>query len=195
MSGQNDSYRHAEGGSQHKLRGSVTEAVLRRIAEPILSSLGLVLVDAEVRGSGRNSVIRLVIEHRASNGEPEQTVSLEDCERAHVLVGHALDVEDPVPHAYVLEVSSPGLDRPILKASDYVRFQGRLARFQLASPMRGQSIVIGRIQGFDGARVSIETQGTGHGRGAGVKRRVHEPIIITLPLQEIRQARLEVEFS
>lgn len=195
MSTRNVSSQRAEGGYQYKLRGSETEAVLRRIAEPILDSLGLVLVDAEVHGSGPKSLIRLVIERRTSNGKPEETVGLEDCEQAHVLLGHALDVEDPIPHAYVLEVSSPGLDRPIVKASDYTRFQGRLARFQLASPMRGQSLVIGRIQGFDGTHVMVDTQVSGHGKGPGAKRRAQGTKTVTLPLEEIRHARLEVEFS
>jgi ribosome maturation factor RimP len=195
MSGRNDSYRQADDGYQNRLRGSQTEAVLRRIAEPILSSLGLVLVNAEVHGRGHNSLIRLVIERRTGNEEPEQTVTLEDCEQAHVLVGHALDVEDPIPHAYVLEVSSPGLDRPIVNSGDYTRFQGRLARFQLATPMRGESIVIGRIQGFNGTHVSIETQAGGQGKRTGSQRRTQAPKTVTLALEEIRHARLEVEFS
>jgi ribosome maturation factor RimP len=137
-----------------------------------------------------------VIERRtAGNGGAEESLTLEDCEQAHVLLGKALDVEDPVSHAYVLEVSSPGLDRPIETVSDYRRFQGRLARFQLAVPVEGQSIVIGRIQGCDGAQVSIETHPGGSSRGAQSKRRAHAPRMLTLPLEEIRHARLEVEFN
>ena len=124
--------------------------IVQRIVEPVLASLGLVLVDVEVRGRGPKTPVRVVIERPAEQGE--EAVSVGDCERAHVLIGHALDVEDPIPHAYLLEVSSPGLDRPIRRPVDYERFHGRLARFKMAKPVLGQVVVVGRIQRLDGTR-------------------------------------------
>lgn len=160
-------------------------STIRRIAEPILASLGLVLVEVEVRGRGPKSLVRVVIERLPEPGKADGGVSIEDCERVHLLLGHALDVEDPIPHAYVLEVSSPGLDRPIRRVSEYERFQGRLARFKLAKPALGQVVLIGRIQKLEGDHVWVETSPAGP-RG-GAKQQV------ALPLAEIREARLEVE--
>jgi ribosome maturation factor RimP len=188
MSGRDHFYQQAEGiprGAQDSER----EFAIRRIVEPILSALGLVLAGVELRGRGGNSLVRVVIERPA--GDPNaENVTVQDCERAHVLIGHALDVEDPIPHGYVLEVSSPGLDRPIRSAVDYERFQGRLARFKLAKPVGGQAVVIGRIQKLENGQVWIETPTKGRQRRSGPQ----EATSIALYLEDIREARLEVEF-
>jgi ribosome maturation factor RimP len=102
------------------------------------------------------------------------------------VIGHALDVEDPIPHTYVLEVSSPGLDRPIRHVQEYERFQGRLARFKLARPIMGQVVLIGRIQKLDGAQVWVEAAPAGKRSGSAAP--------VALPLADILEARLEVEF-
>lgn len=150
----------------------------------MLASLGLVLVGVEVRGRGPKTLIRVVIERPPDHGEG--AVSVEDCERAHVLVGHALDAEDPLPHTYVLEVSSPGLDRPIRQVQEYERFRGRLARFKLANPVLGQAVLIGRIQKLDGAQVWVDAAPAGKRGGHATP--------VALPLADILEARLEVEF-
>ena len=138
----------------------------------------------EVRGRGPKSLVRVVIERPPDQGEG--AVSVEDCGRAHVLIGHALDAEDPIPHTYVLEVSSPGLDRPIRHAQEYERFKGRLARFKLAAPVLGQAVLVGRIQRLDGAQVWVDAVTAGkRGGPAGP---------VALPLADILEARLEVEF-
>lgn len=160
-------------------------SLVQRIVEPVLASLGLVLVDVEVRGRGPKTLIRVVIERPADQGEG--AVTLDDCARAHMLSGHALDAEDPIPHAYLLEVSSPGLDRPIRRPEDYERFRGRLARFKMIKPVQGQVVVVGRIQKLDGTQVWVETQ-------AAKAKRVVEGTPVALPLAEILEAKLEVEF-
>lgn len=171
----------AAGGS-----GAIGAAV-RRIAEPILASLGLVLVDVEMQGRGPKSLVRVVIERTAKEGEAAGGVSIEDCGKVHVLLGHALDVEDPIPYTYVLEVSSPGLDRPIRQVGEYERFRGCLARFKLVKPFLGQSVLIGRIHQLEGEQLWVEARGVG--------RRGHGPAkMVALPLAEIAEARLEVEF-
>lgn len=159
-------------------------SIVQRIVEPVLASLGLVLVETEVRGRGPGTLIRVVIERPPD--QEDGAVSVEDCERAHVLIGHALDAEDPLPHAYVLEVSSPGLDRPIRRVEEYERFRGRLARFKLAKPVLGQAVLIGRIQKLDGTQVWVETAPAG--------KRGGNAIPVALPLADILEARLEVEF-
>ena len=159
-------------------------SIVQRIVEPVLASLGLVLVEAEARGRGPGTLIRVVIERPPDQGDG--AVSVADCERAHVLIGHALDAEDPIPHAYVLEVSSPGLDRPIRHVQEYERFKGRLARFKLANPVAGQAVLIGRIQKLDGAQVWVDAVTAGKRGGTAI------PVVI--PLADILEARLEVEF-
>ena len=159
-------------------------SIVQRVAGPILASLGLVLVEAEVRGRGPTTLIRVVIERPPDQGDG--AVSVEDCERAHVLVGHALDAEDPIPHTYALEVSSPGLDRPIRHVGEYERFRGRLARFSLAKPALGQMVLTGRIQKLEGAQVWVDAVPAG-------KRGSHA-IPVAIPLADILEARLEVEF-
>ncbi len=191
MAGHGHSQRHFEGIPKGTVPEFEQQATVRRIAAPILASLGLVLVDIETRGRGNNSLIRFVIERLPSQGEGTENVTVEDCERAHVLIGHALDVEDPIPHTYVLEVSSPGLDRPIRAASDYERFQGRLARFKLAKPVKGQAVLIGRIQKFDGDQVWVDPAVKRQDREGRSQR---EAAAVALPLAEIQEARLEVEF-
>lgn len=161
-------------------------SAVRRVVEPILASLGLTLVAVEVKGRGPKTLIRVVIERQVSAVGDAEGISLEDCERVHGLLGHALDVEDPIPHTYVLEVSSPGLDRPLRGPVDYERFKGRLARFKLAKPVLGQSVLIGRIQKLEESVVWVAAVPAGRGQG--------EPTPVTLPLAEIREARLEVEF-
>ena len=86
----------------------------------------------------------------------------------------------------MLEVSSPGLDRPIRNAGEYERFRGRLARFKLAPPVAGLSVVTGRIMKLEEGRVVIEYV-VGHGRRTETRE-------LALPLADIREARLEVEF-
>jgi ribosome maturation factor RimP len=191
MSGQNYFHRQAEDVPKETIRESERESTIRRIAEPLLSSLGLVLVDIELRGRGGNSLLRVVIEGPPADGEAAENVTIKDCERAHVLIGHALDVEDPIPHAYVLEVSSPGLDRPIRTATDYERFQGRLARFKLAKPIDGQAVLIGRIGKLEGRQLWIETAVKGRRRRSTRER---EAMAIALAMDDIQEARLEVEF-
>ena len=137
-----------------------------------------------MRGRGPKSLIRVVIERPPDEGEGG--VSVEDCGRAHVVIGHALDAEDPIAHAYVLEVSSPGLDRPIRHVHEYERFKGRLARFKLAKPVAGQAVLIGRIQQLDGAQVWVEAAPAGKRGGSAT--------LVALPLADILEARLEVEF-
>ena len=159
-------------------------SIVQRIVEPVLASLGLVLVEVEARGQGPKTLIRVVIERPPD--QEDGAISVEDCGRAHLLIGHTLDVEDPIPHAFVLEVSSPGLDRPIRHVHEFERFRGRLARFKLANPVSGQAVLIGRIQKLDGSQVWVES--------VSKEKRSGNATLVALPLADILEARLEVEF-
>ena len=114
-----------------------------------------------------------------SPGEPNAGVSIEDCQRVSRDVSAILDVEDLIDHAYTLEVSSPGLDRPLRRADDYRRFSGRLAKIVVSEPVDDQKHLAGRLRGLERETVLLE----GHGG------RIHR-----IPMSSITRARLDVEF-
>jgi len=111
----------------------VTEAV-----SPILWTLGLELVEVQCVGQGPRSVLRVFID------KPEG-VTLDDCERAHVALGPAIDIVDPFSHAYTLEVSSPGLDRPFNRIQDYRRAVGKRVSVKLKEPLAGEWRLVGTL--------------------------------------------------
>src|SRR5690348_9661657 len=94
------------------------------LLEPAVEALGFELVELEFHGQGGGSLLRLYIDKAAG-------VTVDDCEQVSRQVSAVLDVEDPLPGAYTLEVSSPGLDRPLRKQADYARFAGRQAKLEL----------------------------------------------------------------
>ena len=115
--------------------------VVDRISEvvsPILWALGLELIDIVCVGQGARSIIRVYIDK--SGG-----VTVEECGRAHLAIGPALDVADPFPHAYTLEVSSPGLDRAFRRIQDYRRALGKQVSVKLRQPIDGQWRVVGEL--------------------------------------------------
>jgi ribosome maturation factor RimP len=97
---------------------------LQEIISPILWSLGLDLVEVLCVGQGPRSIVRVLIDKPGG-------VTITDCEQAHKALGPALDVADPFPHAYTLEVSSPGLDRPFKRLEDYRRALGKRVNIKL----------------------------------------------------------------
>ena len=115
---------------------------LHGIISPILWTLGLELVDVECLGRGPRSVVRVLIDKPGG-------VSIADCEQAHKALGPALDVADPFPHAYTLEVSSPGLDRPFKRSQDYQRAIGKEVSLKLRQPFEGQWRITGRLMQAD----------------------------------------------
>jgi ribosome maturation factor RimP len=157
-------------------RDDQIEAV-RAIAERVARSYGLDLFDLQLRRESIGMVLRIVLDR--ADAAAGQGVTLEDCQRVSRDVSAILDVEDPFEHRYTLEVSSPGLDRPLRHADDYQRFTGRLARIVASAPIDGQKNFTGRIQGVDGGVVVLE----------GDRGRIYR-----LPLGSIARARLEVEF-
>lgn len=125
--------------------GSSPQSVADRLHEiisPILWTLGLELVDVVCVGKGPRSIVRVLI--TKSDG-----VSITDCEQAHKALGPALDVADPFPHAYTLEVSSPGLDRPFKRSQDYQRAIGKEVSLKLRQPLEGQWKIAGQLMEVD----------------------------------------------
>ena len=123
---------------------------VRQIAERVTASQGLELVDVELRGGGKARVLRLFIDKPGG-------VTHEDCALVSRELGTILDVEDAVPGgSYTLEVSSPGLDRKLVKPSEYERFAGSRIRLTTRQPVDGNRHFEGRLQGLQGGRVALE---------------------------------------
>jgi ribosome maturation factor RimP len=144
---------------------------IREAAERVARSEGLEIVDVEWK-VGKQRFLRIYIDKQGG-------VSHRDCETMSHQLGTLLDVEDLVTGpAYILEVSSPGMDRKLTKAADFERFSGRLARISLTEPVENLKYFEGRLAGYLDGMVQVEVQGR----------------TLALPLAGIRKAQLVVEF-
>ena len=152
---------------------------IRAIAERVAAARGLAVWDIQSRREVNGHVVRVFIDRPGRAATPEESVSIEDCEHVNREMSTILDVEDPLPFAYTLEVSSPGLDRPLRGTEDYRRFEGRLAKIVVREAVDNQKAFEGRLRGVDAEDVMIEAS----------NGRVHR-----LPLRLITRGRLEVEF-
>jgi len=146
---------------------------LRQLIEEVVESQGYELVDVEFKGTGKSSLLRVFIDRPAG-------ISHRDCELVSEQVGTVLDVEDLIPFSYTLEVSSPGLDRKLVKESDYTRFEGKLARIQTRIPLNQQKVFRGRLLGLQDGKVRLELR-TGS--------------TLDIPLDVIDEARLEIDWA
>jgi ribosome maturation factor RimP len=155
-------------------------ARIREAAERVVAAHGLDLFDVELTRESQGWVVRVTIDRPGPAATPDDSVSIEDCSTVSRELSAILDVEDPLDRAYTLEVSSPGLDRPLRHEADYQRFAGRLASIVLNEPLDGQTYFNGRIQGIEDGDVVILV---------GKKNRPHR-----IPVAGIKRARLEVEF-
>lgn len=126
---------------------------VERLVEPPLAGLGFDLVRVQLSG-GATQTLQIMAERK---DRAEMTV--EDCARISRAVSALLDVEDPIPGAYSLEVSSPGLDRPLVRLDDYVRFGGCEARLDTRRPVDGQKRFKGRLAGVRDQNVVIVCDG------------------------------------
>jgi ribosome maturation factor RimP len=148
-----------------------TIAALRQVVESLLEAEGLSLVDLQWSRRGRRWVLALFI-------DKEGGVTLDDCAHISRQVGARIEVDNLIDHAYTLEVSSPGLDRPLRTLPDYARFQEHLVRITTTIPVQGRSTIIGRLKGVEGQTVLVEAKGAG---------------VVPISFVQIKHARLEVE--
>lgn len=126
---------------------------LEQLIAPLVRELGYELVLLEyAAGSGHRAVLRLYIDH-------EHGVGLDDCETVSREVSALLDVEDPVPGEYVLEVSSPGLDRPLVRPEHFARFVGEQVRLRLHEPRLGRRRYTGLLVEAAGDRIRLHVDG------------------------------------
>jgi ribosome maturation factor RimP len=145
---------------------------LRRTLAAVVETMGYELVGVEFHAGHAHALLRVYIDR-------ENGVNLDDCQRVSHQVSGILDVEDPVAGRYTLEVSSPGLDRPLFEAKHFIRFAGSEARIQLRELLEGRRKLLGRLRGMDGDLVVLVD-------GEGREWRV--------PLERIEKARLVPEF-
>jgi ribosome maturation factor RimP len=152
---------------------------VRAIAGRVASSYGLEVFDVQFRREASGMVLRVQIDRPGPAATAEESVSVEDCARISRDLSAIFDVDDVVPTAYVLEVSSPGLDRPLTRAGDYERFAGRRAKLVMKQRVDGQGYFKGRLRGVEDGYVLIEAE----------DKRMHR-----VPLDLISRANLEVDF-
>jgi ribosome maturation factor RimP len=161
-------------------------AGIRAAAERVASSYGLDVFDVQLRRESIGTVLRVVIDRpdRGVVETPEEAVGIEDCQRISQDLNAVLDVEEAelgegaLTQHYTLEVSSPGLDRPLRHEADYRRFKGRLAKVVTMAPINGQSAFAGRIVAVEDGSVVLEEG-----------RKTHR-----VPVGEIKRGQLDVEF-
>lgn len=140
----------------------------------IVESEGLELVHIDYRKHGHGFVLRIDI-------DKEGGVTVDDCQLVSTQVSTYLDVEDPIPAEFELQVSSPGLDRKFYKTSDYQKFIGRLVRVKTSRAVRGLHVIVGRLEEFDGEKIVV--------RDPVMKKDPNYEIT----LADIKETRLEVE--
>jgi ribosome maturation factor RimP len=143
------------------------------VVEPALADLGLRLVRVKV-SAANGCTVQIMAER------PDGTMSVEDCERASRALSPVLDLEDPVPGAYHLEISSPGIDRPLVRTGDFERWAGHEAKIELSSPLDGRKRFRGVIRGVEGETALLHLPDAKAGE---------EPVA-RLPLADIGEARL-----
>ena len=159
---------------------------IRDAATRVAGSYGLEIFDVQLRRESIGTVLRVVIDRpdRGVPERPEDAVGIEECQRVSQDLSALLDVEEgdleesALDQNYTLEVSSPGLDRPLRHEADYRRFIGRLAKLVTTAPLNGQSAFSGRIAGVEGGEVVLEEG-----------RKTHR-----VPLAQIKRGQLAVEF-
>ena len=146
---------------------------IRKIAENVAKDTGIELVHVEVAGTNRDLVVRIYIDKAGG-------VTLDDCSGFSQAVEAVLDAEDIVPVRYVLEVSSPGIERELYSIEDFHRFVNRLAKVKTKAAIDGQRTFVGTITGVDGDQISFEDRSKG---------------AVTFGYGDIEKANLKIDLS
>jgi ribosome maturation factor RimP len=143
------------------------------VLDPVIADLGFRLVRVRVT-SAHGCTVQVMAER------PDGTMTVEDCEAVSRAISPVLDLEDPIERAYYLEVSSPGIDRPLVRVSDFERWAGYEAKIELATPLAGRKRFRGVIRGVEDDAVALEL--------ADVKDPGER--VVRLPLADLDEARL-----
>lgn len=126
---------------------------LAQLIEPVVTALGYELVAVEHRRGTRSSLLRVYI-------DSPDGIGVDDCSRVSHQISGVLDVEEPIAGQYTLEVSSPGLDRLLVKPQDYERFAGQMVKVRLHALLEGRRKLVGMLKGIEQDQVIIEEEGT-----------------------------------
>jgi len=144
---------------------------VRQAAEPILKAYGLELVDVEYQRESQGWVLRVLLDR-------EGGVTIDDCAQVSRELGTVLDVRELIPNPYVLEVSSPGLTRPLKKPEDFQKYRNHLVKVKTFEPLEGRKNFKGTLLGLEGDLVRVVVDGQDY----------------EIPLKSIAKANLEIEF-
>lgn len=155
------------------IRETGVAARVAHIVEPILGDLGYRLVRVKV--SSQNGCTVQIMAER-----PDGTMNVEDCEVASKAISPVLDVEDPIERAYYLEMSSPGIDRPLARLEDFSRWAGHVAKIEMEALIYGRKKFRGTLLGIEGGNARVERDDVKEG----------EEKIVLLPVADMAEARL-----
>jgi ribosome maturation factor RimP len=139
------------------LRETGVAAEVAAVVEPVLEDLGFRLVRVKIQGAAADKIVQLMAER------PDGTITIDDCEVISKQVSPVLDVADPVAGAYRLEVSSPGIDRPLVRPSDFEDWSGHEAKIELTEPVDGRRKFKGVLEGFEDGEVRLKADTGEHG--------------------------------
>ncbi|HKV78274.1 MAG TPA: ribosome maturation factor RimP [Candidatus Sulfotelmatobacter sp.] len=165
---------------------------VREIADRVAASGGLEVLDIEFLGGGKARMLRVFLDKPAAGNDPLAGVTHEDCASFSREFGTILDVEDVMPGSYTLEVSSPGLDRKLVKAADFTRFTGSRLKVTTRQPVNNNRHFEGRLESFHDGRLTLDLSVASHksrkkmGDAAGQK--------IEIEFANVEKANLVPEF-
>jgi len=166
---------------------------IRQIAERVASSSGLEVVDVEIAGAGKHRMLRVFIDRPGAAPTPGRPdgVTHEDCSQFSREFGTIVDVEDVLPGgSYVLEVSSPGLDRKLTKASDFERFRGQRVKLTTREPVNNNRHFEGRLEGFENAKLLLDLSAA---RKKKMRPKEGESQKVEIEFQNVEKANLVPE--
>ena len=149
---------------------------VRALVEPIAGEIGLEVLEVELKGSPSRRLLRIFLD----SSEPNRAVTLDDCTAISRRLGDVLDANSAVPGAYLLEVSSPGVNRPLRTAEHFRRFLGERVKVRLRTPVDGVQHTVVRVVDVDDGRLTLETEAGGR---------------ITTEIGNVERANLEFEFK
>ncbi len=157
---------------------SGTAARVAALAEPILHGLGYRLVRVRVSGAD-GCTVQVMAE------KPDGTMLIEDCEAASRALSPVLDATDPIDRAYRLEISSPGIDRPLVRRSDFERYAGHVVKVEMERPLDGRKRFRGVLAGVEGDAARIRAEDA-----KGTKLADQPPAEFLLPIDDMAEAKL-----
>ncbi len=148
------------------------EKIAEKLVIPIIENEEFELVDVEYKKEGSNWYLRIYIDKPGG-------ITLDDCQKVSEQLSDELDREDPIKENYFLEVSSPGLDRPLKKEADFIRFKGEIVEVKLYEPLNGNKIIEGELVGLENNIIKVNVANVG---------------LVELPKDKVALTRLAIKF-